>query len=82
MLIAVRLPVAGTAIASLNTARQIGAAAGVAIFGSLVATGSAGDILNALQITTISSAILLLIAMAMAYQVHYPEFGAASASKA
>lgn len=73
---------AGTAIAALNTARQIGAAGGVAIFGSLVAAGSAGDLLNALQITTISSAVLLLTAMAMAYQVHYPESGAASPTNA
>src|SRR5471032_2912099 len=57
---------AGTASAVLNTARQVGGATGVAIFGAIVAGGGAavmGGVRNAMLI----SALLLLVAVAVAW---------------
>jgi len=55
---------AGTASAVLNTARQVGGAIGVAVFGALVAAGADADILNGIRLAMgISSAMLLLAAL-------------------
>lgn len=55
---------AGTASAVLNTARQVGGAVGVALFGGLVA---AQDIVTGLDDTFLISAILLLLAAIVAF---------------
>jgi DHA2 family methylenomycin A resistance protein-like MFS transporter len=60
---------AGTASAVLNTARQVGGAVGVAVFGALVAGGANQRILSGIQLAMgISSGLLLLAALlAFAY---------------
>jgi DHA2 family methylenomycin A resistance protein-like MFS transporter len=55
---------AGTASAVLNTARQVGGAVGVAVFGALVAAGANAEILSGIRLAMgISSALLLLAAL-------------------
>lgn len=55
---------AGTASAVLNTARQVGGAVGVAIFGALVATGADLHILAGVRLAmAISSGLLILAAL-------------------
>lgn len=55
---------AGTASAVLNTARQVGGAVGVAVFGALVAAGANAEILSGIRLAmAISSALLLLAAL-------------------
>ncbi len=55
---------AGTASAVLNTARQVGGAVGVAVFGALVAAGANAQILSGIRLALgISSALLLLAAL-------------------
>ena len=58
---------AGTASAVLNTARQVGGAMGVAIFGAMIAAGSSADIINNIRGAMVTSTILLLMAAALAY---------------
>ena len=58
---------AGTASAVLNTARQVGGATGVAIFGAIVAAGSGVEIIGGVQNVMGISAALLLAAAAMAF---------------
>jgi len=58
---------AGTASAVLNTARQVGGATGVAIFGAIVAAGSGVEIMGGVQSVMGISAALLLAAAAMAF---------------
>ncbi|WP_295999444.1 MFS transporter [Rugamonas sp.] len=58
---------AGTASAVLNTARQVGGATGVAIFGAIVAAGSGVEIMGGVQNVMGISAVLLLAAAAMAF---------------
>jgi DHA2 family methylenomycin A resistance protein-like MFS transporter len=60
---------AGTASAVLNTARQVGGAVGVAVFGALVAAGANAGILSGIQLAMgISSGLLVLAALlAFAY---------------
>src|SRR5471032_1432612 len=58
---------AGTASAVLNTARQVGGATGVAIFGAIVAAGSGVEIMGGVQNVMGISAALLLAAAAMAF---------------
>jgi DHA2 family methylenomycin A resistance protein-like MFS transporter len=57
---------AGTASAVLNAARQVGGAAGVAVFGAMVAAGSDNQILRGVLETLAISAALLTIAAALA----------------
>ncbi|PXX19989.1 DHA2 family methylenomycin A resistance protein-like MFS transporter [Paraburkholderia tropica] len=57
---------AGTASALLNTARQAGGAVGVAAFGALTGSGAATEVVSGLHADAAISAILLLIAAALA----------------
>lgn len=57
---------AGTASAVLNTARQVGGATGVAIFGAIVAGGSGAAIMTGIRSVMWISALLLLAAAATA----------------
>ncbi len=52
----------GTASAVLNTARQVGGALGVAVFGALVSGVTANQIVRGLNIAAITAAALLIIA--------------------
>ncbi|MBV6827316.1 MFS transporter [Pseudomonas sp. PD9R] len=58
---------AGTASAVLNTARQVGGATGVAIFGAIVANGSSVAIMGGVRRTLAISAVLLLTSSAIAF---------------
>ncbi|KAF3996328.1 MFS transporter [Glaciimonas immobilis] len=58
---------AGTASAVLNMARQVGGALGVAIFGAMIATGSALDIIAHVRGAMGASTILLLVAAGLAF---------------
>jgi DHA2 family methylenomycin A resistance protein-like MFS transporter len=58
---------AGTASAVLNTARQVGGAVGVAVFGALVAAGANADILRGIQMAMAISSGLLLLAALLAF---------------
>lgn len=58
---------AGTASAVLNTARQVGGAMGVAVYGALVATPSAAAILAGIEAAMAISAALLLGGALLAY---------------
>jgi DHA2 family methylenomycin A resistance protein-like MFS transporter len=58
---------AGTASAVLNAARQVGGAAGVAVFGAMVAAGSDDQIISGVRETLAFCAMLLTIAAALAY---------------
>ena len=58
---------AGTASAVLNTARQVGGATGVAIFGAIVASGSDAAVTGGVRIALLSSAALLLAAVGIAF---------------
>jgi MFS transporter, DHA2 family, methylenomycin A resistance protein len=57
----------GTASAVLTSARQVGVAIGVAVFGSLIGEGSKQGILSALHISVFFSALLLLVALGIAF---------------
>jgi DHA2 family methylenomycin A resistance protein-like MFS transporter len=58
---------AGTASAVLNTARQVGGATGVAIFGAIVAAGNSAEIMAGVRSVMGISALLLLAAAATAF---------------
>ena len=58
---------AGTASAVLNTARQVGGATGVAIFGAIVASGTGAAIMGGVRNAMLISAALLLVAVAIAF---------------
>jgi DHA2 family methylenomycin A resistance protein-like MFS transporter len=58
---------AGTASAVLNTARQVGGAMGVAIFGALVSSGSKVEILSGIRGAMLVSGGLLLLAALLAF---------------
>ena len=58
---------AGTASAVLNTARQVGGAIGVAVFGALVASGSAEHMFGGIHMAMQVSTLLLLGAGLLAY---------------
>jgi DHA2 family methylenomycin A resistance protein-like MFS transporter len=58
---------AGTASAVLNTARQVGGAVGVAVFGALVAGGANADILSGIRLAMGISSGWLLLAAALAF---------------
>lgn len=58
---------AGTASAVLNTARQVGGATGVAIFGAIVAGGSGAQIMASIRSVMAISALLLLASAATAF---------------
>jgi len=58
---------AGTASAILNTARQVGGALGVAVYGALVSSGSNAQLLTGLHIAVLTSAVLLSVAAGLAY---------------
>jgi DHA2 family methylenomycin A resistance protein-like MFS transporter len=58
---------AGTASAVLNTARQVGGATGVAIFGAVVANGTGAAVMGGVQSALLVSAALLLVAVAIAF---------------
>ncbi|QRX82419.1 MFS transporter [Glaciimonas sp. PAMC28666] len=58
---------AGTASAILNTARQVGGAMGVAIFGALIASGSTSDIIINIRWAMLTSMVMLLMAAVLAY---------------
>jgi DHA2 family methylenomycin A resistance protein-like MFS transporter len=57
---------AGTASAVLNTARQVGGATGVAIFGAVVASGAGASVMSGVRGAMLMSAALLLVAVAIA----------------
>jgi MFS transporter, DHA2 family, methylenomycin A resistance protein len=57
---------AGTASAVLNTARQVGGATGVAIFGAVVASGASASVMSGVRGAMLISAALLLVAVAIA----------------
>jgi DHA2 family methylenomycin A resistance protein-like MFS transporter len=57
---------AGTASAVLNTARQAGAAIGVAAFGAMVG-GSKAEMIPGLHTSAVISSLLLLMAALLAY---------------
>src|SRR5471030_1044806 len=69
---------AGTASAVLNTARQVGGAVGVAIFGALVAGGATVHILGGIQLAMAVSSGLLLLAGLLAFACIRP--GASTAT--
>ena len=58
---------AGTASAVLNTARQVGGATGVAIFGAIVAGGAGAAVMGGVRNAMLISALLLLVAVAVAW---------------
>lgn len=58
---------AGTASAILNTARQVGGAMGVAIFGAMIASGSTWDIIINIRWAMLTSTVMLLMAAVLAY---------------
>jgi DHA2 family methylenomycin A resistance protein-like MFS transporter len=58
---------AGTASAVLNTARQVGGATGVAIFGAIVASGTGAAVMGGVRSAMLISAALLLVAVAIAF---------------
>lgn len=58
---------AGTASAVLNTARQVGGAVGVAVFGALVGASANADILSGIQLAMAISSGLLLLAALLAF---------------
>ncbi|WP_424250379.1 MFS transporter [Collimonas pratensis] len=60
---------AGTASAVLNTARQVGGAVGVAVFGALVSDGVAGDMSSGVRIALATATVLLLMAAGLGYLV-------------
>lgn len=62
----VEAPLAGTASAVLNAARQVGGAAGVAIYGALAAGADAGAVSGGVQAALLCSAALLLLAALLA----------------
>lgn len=71
---------AGIASAVLNTARQVGGAMGVAVFGALVAAGSSAQVLGGVRIAMAISATLLVLAALLAYRfVARPDAAAVSA---
>jgi MFS transporter, DHA2 family, methylenomycin A resistance protein len=59
----------GTASAVLNTARQVGGALGVAVFGALVSGVTASQIVTGLNIAALTAAALLIIATIIAFFV-------------
>ena len=65
---------AGTAAAVLNTARQIGGAAGVAIFGALV-VGGRDRIVPGLHVAVIVASSLLVVALIAAWRGIQPKQG-------
>ena len=72
---------AGTASAVLNTARQVGGAIGVAVFGALVASGSPEHMFGGIHLALHVSTLLLLGAGLLAYlYVARPAALAAAAS--
>jgi DHA2 family methylenomycin A resistance protein-like MFS transporter len=58
---------AGAASAVLNTARQVGGATGVAIFGAIVASGTGAAVMGGMRSSMLISAALLLVAVAIAF---------------
>lgn len=58
---------AGTASAVLNTARQVGGATGVAIFGAIVASGTGVGIVGGVRSALVISALLLLASSVIAF---------------
>ncbi|AMO99981.1 major Facilitator Superfamily protein [Collimonas arenae] len=63
---------AGTASAVLNTARQVGGAVGVAVFGALVSDSFGGNMTDGVKIAMLTATILLLIAAGLGYLVRPP----------
>ncbi|MES2148919.1 MAG: MFS transporter [Pseudomonadota bacterium] len=59
---------AGIASAVLNTARQVGGAMGVAVFGALVAAGGSEQIITGLRMAMAISALMLVSAAALAHR--------------
>lgn len=59
---------AGVASAVLNTARQVGGAMGVAVFGALVAAGGSAHILSGVRTAMAISATLLILAALLAHR--------------
>jgi DHA2 family methylenomycin A resistance protein-like MFS transporter len=58
---------AGTASAVLNTARQVGGATGVAIFGAIAASGSAVGVMGGVRSAVAISAVLMLTSSAIVF---------------
>jgi len=59
---------AGTASAVLNTARQVGGATGVAIFGAIVAGDAGAAVMGGVRNAMLISALLLLVAVGVAWR--------------
>jgi DHA2 family methylenomycin A resistance protein-like MFS transporter len=60
---------AGTASAVLNTARQVGGAVGVAVFGALVSESFGGDMISGVKVAMLTATVLLAIAAGLGYLV-------------
>jgi MFS transporter, DHA2 family, methylenomycin A resistance protein len=58
---------AGTASAVLNTARQVGGATGVAIFGAIVASGTGVGVMGGVRSAVAISAVLMLTSSAIVF---------------
>ena len=58
---------AGTASAVLNTARQVGGATGVAIFGAIAASGTAVGVMGGVRSAVAISAVLMLTSSAIVF---------------
>jgi DHA2 family methylenomycin A resistance protein-like MFS transporter len=67
---------AGTASAVLNTARQVGGALGVAVFGALIASSAAATVLHGIEIALIISTALLLAGAVLAWLYIAPQASA------
>ena len=62
---------AGTASAVLNTARQVGGAMGVAVYGALVAAPETATVLHGIEIAMTVSTALLLAGALLAWQTNF-----------
>lgn len=67
---------AGTASAVLNTARQVGGALGVAVFGALIASGATATVLHGIGIALAISTALLLAGAMLAWLYIAPQASA------
>jgi len=67
---------AGTASAVLNTARQVGGALGVAVFGALIASSATATVLRGIEVALIISTALLLAGAVLAWLYIAPQASA------
>lgn len=72
VLSSVNTGLAGTAMAVLNTGRQVGAALGVAVFGALIATGRGVDMLSVTRLASMISCAILLVSFLLLLRAFPP----------